>query len=166
MMRQLSSYTIQFIEEFTGEDTVPLNFLYPRHGISNWKGASGSFCDFGAYIDNVKSRTKNTVEISDGGSKDTFDVFTTSDVTVNFGVNIGCTIQPSADVYSVDMGTDIIYTRDDQGSLANWSAERMYSYAKTMGHCPYPVDDTRPSAYDIFTVNDVADMSDLHYPPS
>lgn len=166
MMRQLSSYTIQFIEEFTGEDTVPLNFLYPRHGISNWKSVSGSYCDFGAYIDNVKSKTKNTVEISDGGSKDTFDVFTTSDVTVNFGVNIGCTIQPSADVYSVDMGTDIIYTRDDQGSLANWSAERMYSYAKTMGHCPYPMDDTRPSAYDIFTVNDVADMSDLHYPPS
>ena len=165
MMRQLSSYTIQFIDEFTGEDMIPLNLLYPRYGISNWKTVSGSYCDFSAYIDNVKTLTKSEAIVSYGGFKSTFDVLTSSSVTVNFGVNIGCAIQPRADVFGVDMGTDVIYTADGQRSLAGWTAERTYAYAKTMGLCPYPVEDTRPSAYDIFTVNDVTDVSDLHYPP-
>lgn len=165
MMRQLSSYTIQFIDEFTGEDTIPLNLLFPRYGISKWKNWSGSYCEFSTFITNATVTKRSTVKANIGGFKDQFDSLTSSSINLVTGVNIGCVADPRTETYGSDMGVDVIYTKDLPRSMAGWSAERVYGYAKAMGLCPYPVDDNRPSAFDIFTVTDVTGYSDLHYPP-
>jgi hypothetical protein len=45
ILKQLSSYTIQFIDEYTGVDIVPLCFVHPRHEATRIEEYAGAYYD-------------------------------------------------------------------------------------------------------------------------
>lgn len=162
MMRQLSSYTIQFIEEFQGEGTIPLCLVSPRYGLAYWRDKSSAYCDFSIEIGHTHITTYSHAVADMGKVSSSYKTRAYDDIYFDAGVKLGSVTSKNEDVYIADMGMDVIYTGEHSVDMSGWPIDRINRYVLAHGHCEIPVEDTRPSSSKLFLIRDVAD---LNYPP-
>lgn len=165
ILKQLSSYTIQFIDEYTGVDIVPLCFVHPRHEATRIEEYAGAYYDgFDFEIKHHASMDYASalyrIQFNDAHHR----AHDYDSVKVDFGPKFYGDPDPGTDDGVVDMGVNFESDTSIIGpDMSDWSTDRVYRYMKQNGLCAYPVRETRPSLPDVITTRSV---NDLVYPPT
>lgn len=164
ILKQLASYTIQFIDEYTGENVTPLCLVHPRQEPRTIDEYDNTYYDGFDYdvlhhdsyaIANAKHQIQ--FDNKEHSAIEIIDV--TADLSPKYQVDFDADRQYLDIDVSVDFESDTTLTGPD---MTNWSADKVYRYMRGNGICAYPVKDNRPSLLEIITVKSV---DDLVYPP-
>ena len=164
IMKQLASYTIQFIDEYTGDNVIPLCIVHPRHEPSDSDEYANAYYD-GFDYDITHHDSHTTANAKYPIQFDNVDHTAREIVDVTMDLSPKYLVDFDADHRYLDIDVGIDFESDTSiigPDMSNWPADKVYRYMKGNELCAYPVTDNRPSTLDIIKVKSV---NDLVYPP-
>lgn len=162
IFKQLSSYTIQLIEDFQGEDAIPLGLMHPRHEMTSIKINEENIWD-------LSTLTFDTANFSESLIANLMHRFALRSFSHEKDESY---IDPSPKfIYDdSDRDTAIVYfDRDIQHDeldsniyLDSMATHDALKLLKAYRICPFPLRETRPSSRSFILVDKV---NDLYFPP-
>ena len=162
--KQLASYTIQFIDEYTGDNVIPLCIVHPRQEPTDSDEYANVYYDgFDYDIIHHDSHTTANAKYLIKFDNDDHTAREIVDVTMDLSPKYLVDFDADHRYLDIDVGIDFESDTSIIGpDMSNWPADKVHRYMKGNGLCAYPVTDNRPSTLDIIKVKSV---NDLVYPP-